>query len=245
MKDTLKLKAIHLRKSGKTYGEILRLVPVAKSTLSLWLRSVNLANEQRQRITQKRIDAQKRGAEARRRIRSEEIERTVSDGIKEISAITSRELWLIGIALYWAEGAKQNERHRSTSIRFDNSDVRMHSVFLKWLMSLSVPISDIRFHLYVHENRKVDTTDFKHWWITQLSLPRDAIKNVYYKKGNPKTNRKNTADLYHGLMRITVRRSTSLNRKVNGWVAGIVTSLGDGVTGNTSAFEAEDSRIVP
>jgi hypothetical protein len=36
-----------------------------------------------------------------------------------------------------------------------------------------------------------------------------------------------------------------MNRTVSGLIHGITTQLGSGVIGNTSAFEAEDSRIVP
>ena len=43
-----KQKAIALRKRGYSYSEILAEVPVAKSTLSLWLRSVGLAKKQKQ-----------------------------------------------------------------------------------------------------------------------------------------------------------------------------------------------------
>ena len=38
-----KAKAIRLRRKGKSYNEILEKVPVAKSTLSRWLRDVSLA----------------------------------------------------------------------------------------------------------------------------------------------------------------------------------------------------------
>lgn len=48
-----KLKAIKLRREGLSYREILRYVPVAKSTLSLWLRDVGLAKRQTQRLTKK------------------------------------------------------------------------------------------------------------------------------------------------------------------------------------------------
>ena len=65
-KYELKARAIKLRKQGNTYSEILRIIPVAKSTISLWFHEVNLAEYQKQRITEKRIEGQKRGAMARR-----------------------------------------------------------------------------------------------------------------------------------------------------------------------------------
>jgi transposase len=61
--------AIELRRQGYSYSEILKRVPVAKSTLSLWLRSVGLAKQQKQRLTEKRLAALKRGWEACRKKR--------------------------------------------------------------------------------------------------------------------------------------------------------------------------------
>ena len=99
-----KQKAIKLRKSGKTYSEILAEVPVAKSTLSEWLKSVQLAKPQKQRITKKRRMAALRGAQSRRQTRVSEVKALERDGLVEVGAISARELWLIGVALYWAEG---------------------------------------------------------------------------------------------------------------------------------------------
>ena len=47
MKNLLKEKrrAIQLRKQGQTYGEIVKQIKVAKSTLSLWLREVEVPEE--------------------------------------------------------------------------------------------------------------------------------------------------------------------------------------------------------
>jgi orotate phosphoribosyltransferase-like protein len=58
-KPNLKQKAIQLRMNGLTYSEILKCIPVAKSTVSLWLREVDLSVPQKQRITKKRIAAQR------------------------------------------------------------------------------------------------------------------------------------------------------------------------------------------
>ena len=59
-----KQRAITLRKQGLSYNEILKKVPVSKSSLSLWLRSVGLAKEQKQRLTEKKLTSMKRGWEA-------------------------------------------------------------------------------------------------------------------------------------------------------------------------------------
>jgi transposase len=59
--------AIELRKQGYSYSEILKKVPVAKSTLSLWLRSVGLAERQKQRLTEKKRKGQLKGAQTKKR----------------------------------------------------------------------------------------------------------------------------------------------------------------------------------
>lgn len=211
-----------MRREGRTYNEILGVVPVAKSTLSLWLRSVGLAEPQKQRITQKRIEAQRKGALTRFNTRVQEVEDLAKQGKKDINQITARELWLIATALYWAEGSKQNIASISAGIQFANSDVRMLNVFLKWLHMLKIPEEDIYYELYVHDNRKHEVEKFRSWWAAQMGIKRSKLNRVYFKRDKPKTNRTNVGDLYHGLVRIRVRSSTVLNRKISGWIEGIV-----------------------
>ena len=50
-----KAAAIRLRKKGLSYKEILEQVPVAKSTLSLWLRDIPLDQTQKDRLDEKRL----------------------------------------------------------------------------------------------------------------------------------------------------------------------------------------------
>ncbi len=230
MKTLEKEIAIRLRREGKTYREIMAEVPIAKSTLSEWLRSVQLAKSQQQRITQKRLLAAQRGADIRKRNRLLEIANYTEAGMKDIGNITPRELWLIGVVLYWAEGSKQRESDISTGIVFGNSDPGMIRTFLHWLGHMGVPNSDTHFELYVHDTRRTEALTFARWWAKQIGVSPLRINHIYFKRGNIKTNRKNIGDLYHGLLRIKVRSSTALNRQVNGWAQGVVASLGDRLT---------------
>ncbi|TSC64417.1 MAG: hypothetical protein G01um101491_286 [Parcubacteria group bacterium Gr01-1014_91] len=226
MKFAEKQKAIKLRKAGKTYSEILSEIPIAKSTLSEWLKSVQLAKSQKQRLTKKRKEASLRGGRARHEARVSEVTEFEHKGLVEMDKISTRELWLIGIVLYWAEGSKQYDHSPSTGVTFNNSDSRMIRVFLTWLEQMKIQSSEIYFELYVHETRKSEVFAFRQWWAHELHISMHRLSKVYFKKGNPKTKRKNTSDLYHGLIRIKVRSSTLLNRKISGWVHGIVASLG-------------------
>jgi hypothetical protein len=225
MRKQYKVRAIALRRKGKTYREILLEVPVAKSTLSAWFREVELSTPQKQRLTQKRKDAAMRGAEARRINRLAEVTQELKAGLEEVRDVTGRELWLIGIALYWAEGSKQNERSPSEGLAFGNSDYRMLAVYLAWLRAMKIEEKDIIFELYVHRDREQDSETFRKWWVTKLGISTGRLTRVYLKNGNPKTNRQNVGDLYHGLLRIKVKTSTTLNRRIQGWIAGVVESV--------------------
>ena len=217
--------AIQLRKEGKTYNEIMDIIPIAKSTLSEWLKSVHLAKPQVQRRTKLRLEAGLRGAESKRKIRLAEVRSLLEDGIKKVGVISERELWLIGAALYWAEGNKQRERSVSTGVLFGNSDPQMLRVFIAWLALLDISSTDLMYELYLHTSRTSQVEEFKKWWAKQLGIHTSELTRIYYKKGSIKTNRTNTADLYHGLIRIKVKSSTSLNREVSGYIAGIVASV--------------------
>ena len=68
-KNQEKTQAITLRKQGFSYNEILNKVPVAKSTLSVWLRDIGIAKRQTQNLTEKRKLAQQKAQQACRNIR--------------------------------------------------------------------------------------------------------------------------------------------------------------------------------
>lgn len=225
MKANLKIKAIQLRRAGRTYAEILAVVPVAKSTLSSWLRDVGLSRAQKQTITERRLSAARRGALVRKMARLQEVESFTVTGRRDVGALTDRELWLIATALYWAEGSKQNLRSPSAGIQFGNTDARMLKFFMTWLGKIKIDKSEIDYELYIHETRFDEAEMFRKWWARQLSVPIQKLDRIYKKRGKADTNRTNTGSLYHGLLRIRVRASTKLNRRINGWIEAIALAV--------------------
>lgn len=132
MKTELRDKAIQLRKQGFSYSEILKEIPVAKSTLSLWLRSVGLSKRQKQRLTQKKLVAAHRGGQRKREqlvLRIQEIKKLARFETKELS---KEMLWVMGVMLYWAEGSKDKYYKPGQPVSFSNSDPLMVKVFLSF-----------------------------------------------------------------------------------------------------------------
>lgn len=221
IKEKEKERALALRKQGLSYNEILRHVPVAKSTLSVWLKDVGLAKEQRQRLTEKRRAAQQKAQEASRNKRIVRETEIIKVAQKEIGRINKREFWLIGAALYWAEGSKQKANLVSQKVSFNNSDPGMILFFDRWLKkACGRKQNEIAYSLYIHKTGDLERA--KNFWGALLDT---TIERVYFKKHAPKTNRRNIQDTYFGLLRIEVRKSTDLNRKIKGWNLGISKNL--------------------
>jgi hypothetical protein len=220
-----KEKAIVLRKQGFSYREILKEVPVAKSTLSLWLRSVGLTKRQKQRLTEKKRKGQLKGAQVKREQRNFLTQKIKEQAIKEIGELTKKELWLVGITLYWSEGAKQKENNPSQRVKFINSDPKMMRLFLKWLEEICfISLEDIKFEIHIHETGDIEKA--KRYWSNVLNLPLIKFQKIRLKKHKIKKIYKNGNKDYHGLLSITVKRSTNLNRKIAGWIEGICKNCG-------------------
>lgn len=216
-----KQKAIKLRRKGYSYSEILKQVSVAKSTLSLWLRSVGLSVKQKQRLTKKKLESALRGARKRREQKITLIQKIHREAEKDIKKITKRELWLMGIMLYWAEGSK--EKRFATNMQFSNSDPVMIKLFLRWLLNIcKIDYDRIGFSIYIHENHKHRLKKIINYWIKQTGFSKKYLTGIYFKKENPKTKRTNIGEDYYGVARIRVRRSSDLNRKIIGWIHGII-----------------------
>lgn len=216
MKNNAKNLAINLRKSGLTYSEILRTVPVAKSTLSLWLKSVHLTKTQHQRLTAKKLAAIRRGGEARHKQRLLLLEKIDQKAARDVKELSRRHLWLAGIMLYWAEGSKEKENSIGLTTTFNNSDPRMIKLFIKWLIDIiKIKRENLRFSLYIH--RTADIEKSRTFWSKTVACDKDKIP-VYFKKPKSGTNRKNVNEDYRGLLRVAVGRSSVLNRKIAAWV---------------------------
>jgi len=221
-----KKQAIALRKEGETYSEILAKIPVAKSTISLWLQEVYLARKQKQRLTAKKIAARLSGGLARKNQRMKLVQDITNVSRKEIGKISDRELWLIGIALYWAEGSKSKEYNPSMGIVFTNSDYQMIQIFLRWLkVCCGVKDNELGYEIYIHESCREKIQQVIGFWSSKLNIQENSLQKIRYKKNKINTKRKNVGDLYNGCLRVTVVASSTLNRRVVGWIDGIMGTL--------------------
>ena len=218
-----RIKAIAMRKNGLSYSEILSEVKVAKSTLSLWLRSVSLTKRQVQRLTDKKRAAQERGW---RKVHEQRVEKTKlikEKAWKEVGNFIVDPLWVAGLALYWAEGSKEKDWTKDAKMTFSNMDLNAHQLFIKWVKKyLQVENGSLKYELYIHEKANIESA--KKFWMDGFKISHRQLR-VYFKKHNPRAKRKNNGDKYRGTARVVIARSTDLNRKIAGWVEGMIKCL--------------------
>ncbi|MFB7240472.1 hypothetical protein ACFCXK_37500 [Streptomyces sp. NPDC056269] len=109
-KDDLRDRARELRLQGMTYDRIQLELGCSKSSISLWVR--DLPKPERKRSREEASEIARRGWEPVLRRREEERRATKDTAAAEIGEMSERELFLLGVGLYWAEGTKDKEHAR-------------------------------------------------------------------------------------------------------------------------------------
>ncbi|MFD5948024.1 hypothetical protein ACFWAZ_22830 [Streptomyces collinus] len=219
-KDDLREKARELRLQGWTYDQIEVELGCSRSSVSLWVR--DLPKPERKRTPEEASAIARRGWEATLRLRDEERQETKAAAKQAVGALSPRELFLLGVGLYWAEGGKDKPYARRENVCFVNSDPGMIEVFLAWLDLLGVERERLRFTVMIHES--ADVAGAERYWADLVGAERSAFNKTTLKRHNPKTRRKNIGEAYRGCLVIKVLKGADLYRRIEGSWYGIVES---------------------
>ncbi|MFF7354084.1 helix-turn-helix domain-containing protein [Streptomyces filipinensis] len=217
-KDDLRAKARELRLQGWTYDQIEAELGCSRSSVSLWVR--DLPKPEPRYTPEEQRALMREGLARRRATEREKREETKVAALRDIGELTDRELFMAGIALYWAEGSKSKPYDRRERAIFVNSDPGVIRTYLAWLDLLEVDRERLTFRLLIHESADVDAAH--RFWAAVADIDMSVFAKATLKKHNPKTVRKNTGDDYHGCLVIGVARSAHLYNRIEGWWAGIV-----------------------
>lgn len=172
-------KAKEMRRKGLSYRDILELLKVSKSSLSLWLRDLPLTPEERRSLRHRKDANISRGrikaasALSRRRLEREKI---VFEEAKINFKVYARDpLFPIGIALYWAEGGK-----RSNQFYFVNSDSEMISLMARWIQKYIEPDKS-RWQVRLYTHRPFAHENQEQYWAILLGIEVENMKKTVYK----------------------------------------------------------------
>jgi len=205
--------AITLRKQGHTYKEILAVVPVAKSSLSLWLKDLPLTKAEKNLLKHRTDSNISRGRiKAATAIRLNHFARNqqlLINAKEDFEKYYNETLFHTGIALYWAEGAK-----RSEMFLFTNSDEVMIKVMLMWMEKYTkYNRHELGYRLYIHHPFMHE--NWEAWWQKYLGVDKGTFKKTILKPTNLGIKKRPN---YKGCLRVEVPKSSELLMKMKFWM---------------------------
>lgn len=153
-------------------------------------------------------------------MRDEERQRTKTVAAQQIGEMSDRDLFMAGVALYWAEGSKDKPYDRRENVIFVNSDPGVIELYLAWLDLLGVARDRLRYNVMIHET--ADATSAERYWANLVGADHSAFNKTTLKKHNPKTVRKNVGENYRGCLTVRVSQGADLYRRIEGWWSGMV-----------------------
>lgn len=189
------------REEGASINEIARRTGAAKSSISRWVRDIELTDEQRESLRIAAYVGMIKGRTMHAQLRREARVMAQEDG--RMRAQQGDRLFWAGCMLYWAEGAKDRNH-----VEFTNSDPQMVGFFVKFLKTYwNLRDEDIRitcnlFADHVDRQQVIET-----FWLSVAELPRDSLRkstvNVYSKYSKKKRRNR----LPYGTCRVSVCRT--------------------------------------
>ncbi len=220
-KDHLRAEARELRSQGMGYAEIAAALGVSKSPVSLWVRDLPIpARLSYAECRERSAEGARRYWAARRQANEASRAAARAAAVAEIGHLTDRELVVAGAIAYWCEGSKNKLGPPNDRVVFTNSDPALVRFFLRFLEVTGTPRTDAIFRMCIHESADVESA--QRFWLEVTGASPDQFRRPTLKRHNPKTGRKNVGDGYHGCLRIDVRRSGGLYRKIEAWAAAIM-----------------------
>jgi transcriptional regulator with XRE-family HTH domain len=191
------------RDEGAAINEIAERVGVSKSSVSLWVRDIQLTTEQEQALLarnpayNRQLNGWTKAADFRRRQRVG----YQDDGRRR--ARLQDPGFVAGCMLYWAEGSKKRNQ-----LQFANSDPVMARFFVDFLKKyFNLRGDEIRITCHLYADHLEQQVDIEEHWLDELGLPRESLRksvvNVYSKY----SQRKRVGNLPYGTCRVVVSRT--------------------------------------
>lgn len=171
-----KRRVIELRKIGKSYSEIKKIINVSKSSLSLWLKDVILTDEQVYGLKMKKLRAVERYKKSMSIRREERRDRCYKEQKRKWLPLSNREEFLAGLFLYWGEGNKVS----TSSINISNTDPRVIKFGYYWMKScLKIPKDKIFIMLHLYTDMDVEKET--NYWSQEIGMKISQFKRPYIK----------------------------------------------------------------
>lgn len=185
------------------------MLGVSKSTISLWVRDIELSDEQKAKLEAQSSWGRLAGSQTNA-VRGL-ARRTNAQRAGRARARRGGTLHVAGCMLFWAEGSRSRNK-----VELVNSDPAMVRFFLGFLRScFGVPDSKVSVtcNLFAdHEERQREIEDF---WLESLGLPRSCLRKSTVNRYSKYSKKKRQNKLPYGTCRLTVH-DTQLVQSIYG-----------------------------
>lgn len=222
-KSLQKIKSRTLRRRGLSILKIASIVRVAKSTVSLWCRDIELTESQKLKLLASKREGLRRGqlmgAEIQKKKRLDKIYAYRQEGIGRMADFGLREGFAFGLALYLAEGSKN-----SKGIIFTNSDPLIIKFMIDWFQKyFDVPKGNFTFYLMINEIHKLREQIVKKYWVKYLNISSDQFRKTTFARSKQKKIYENHSN-YYGTIHFKILKSTELLYRIKGLIDGVFES---------------------
>ncbi|MDE1875005.1 MAG: helix-turn-helix domain-containing protein [Patescibacteria group bacterium] len=222
-KSVQRLKALALRRQGKSVKDIARELFVSRSSISIWCRDVILTDEQERNLQRTMLEGGHRGrmlgALRNKQKRLDTIRKYKEEGLRVIESMNKREFLIAGLALYWAEGSKKEGK-----LVFTNSDPVLIDFMKQWFqVCFGVRRDEFMPRLFIVASHKDRAEEVLKFWSSLLGLPTAQFGRPIFLKSVQKKQYENREG-YLGVLGLGVRNGTDLKYKLIGLIGGLAKS---------------------
>lgn len=210
-----------LRQRGLSISEIAKRYSLPKTTVHLWIRDIRLSKDQSEILKVKAIKALAKARIKAQHIKKAQRAHTIAlltrKGIEDIGILTKRDLLILGVSLYWAEGFKNKHEKR---LGFCNSDPAMIRLYMKFLTDvMCIEKSDLTARVGLNESYKNSALEIQEFWEKETGLLRAQFTKPFFQKTVWK---KEFIDRnYRGVLRIHAKKSANLLLYMRGLMQGL------------------------
>lgn len=221
-KSLLRLKARELRRqNGKSIRDISSILEIAKSTVSLWCRDIELNKKQVENLLIDKIEnirrGQLNGALVQKNKRLKKVSFYEQQGIKKLNKLSDKEFFMAGLALYLGEGAKKSRR-----VELVNSDPKIIKFMIQWFVyNFGVDRSNFTLSVLINQIHRKREVVVRKFWSSYLDFPLSQFRQTIFVKSKQNKIYENY-DNYYGTLRLSILKSSDLLYKILGLIKGLL-----------------------
>jgi transposase-like protein len=199
------------RDEGRSVKDIARLLDVARSSVSRWVRDIELTQDQHAALLARNpaYERQRNGSTAlieRARLRRRGYQLRGRRRIRQ-----SEPLYIAGCMLYWAEGDKAR-----WTVALSNSDPEVIRLFARFLREcFGVPDERMRIYCHLFADHVTRQREVEQFWLDVAGLPATCLRKSSVNRYSRSSQRKRINRLPYGTCKIVVH-STEIVQAIYG-----------------------------